>query len=254
MIKPFLYKLLENSATLILGLCATGVAVIIISTIQSIFDLHKVNETPGVLGAKYARIFVPTFSHEEIHPNLNKIDLYLETSKWNIARLLITPIATPSFVAKPESLKNYLEENSISINIIGSISKAYLYIQTDKIDLEQESVYFFIVGDHSIQGNLISAESQVNEANFNINANTNDFLYDMSKLPITQLSDPVETRTEEHVDILEEFFNKGDEKKQYFVGGFVWTATIPNYISKIEIRYKCADGNQCNISVNNNLN
>lgn len=156
--------------------------------------------------------------------------------------LLASPISTPSFVTDEDKLTNYLSANSIFIRVRGGISKAYLYIQTGDIDIQHESVYFYIVDGTSIGGHLDPKNSLIAE-------NGNEFLYDLSKLPLMQLPySPTKKPTEYDVvkSMLNHYvlYNKG----VYYIGGFVSTTKLPNQISKMEIRYSCDPTNPCQIS------
>ena len=176
--------------------------------------------------------------------------MFLETSRWNVVNILSAPIATPPFVTNPDKLKKYLENNSVAINVKGDIDQAYLYIETGPINIQNESVYFFIVDGHSKQGHLVASESPVHESKSD--QSRTDFLYDMSQLPLSQLPFPLEDH-KTTIDAVSEFLNQdinyknSENKRQYFIGGFVSTTRLPNQISKIQIRYKCKEDQKCSI-------
>ncbi len=153
-------------------------------------------------------------------------------------------VETPDFVTDPQKLRDYLEEKSVKLTIIGQIDEAYLYIKTGIIDITRESVYFFVVDSYSKQGHLVSSENLVQ-------SNT-DFLFDLSKVPLSQLPFPLEPKAE-IVNVLDEFLNQNisyKSSREYFIGGFVSTTKFPNGIQKMEIRYSCKTF-YCTITANN---
>lgn len=189
-------------------------------------------------------VIVPDVTKKGIEEQRGKeVDFLKETSQLNVVTIYSKPLSTPTFVTNPNKLREYLEQNSVEINIQGDISEAYLYVKTGSIDVQKDSVYFFIVNNHSKQGHLVSSESL-------ISSSSTEFLYDMSKLPLKQLLDP----KKEEPNIIEEFLNRDlgykTKKRQYFVGGFVSTTKLPNQIEQMEIRYKCKLDINCSIETN----
>lgn len=155
--------------------------------------------------------------------------------------LLSQPISTPSFVTDPDRLTNYLSANSILIGISGEISKAYLYIRTGDIDIQKESVYFYIIDGSSISGHLNPTESLISD-------NGNEFLYDLSQLPLVQAPYSPNTKPD-HKDVISTMLNhiSSYNNRSYYIGGFVSTTKLPNQISSMEIRYSCVPFSPCQI-------
>lgn len=159
---------------------------------------------------------------------LNKVILYKEALK------------TPSFVSNPIRLTEYLEQNATEIIIEGVIDSAYLYIASSTIDINKESIYFWIVDGESDGGHLIPSESLSS-------GNGNEFLYDLRKLPLIQRPYFPE-KPSRHIDIISEYLNKDishKQKRQYYIGSFVSTTLLPNEIVSFEIRYRCKLETDC---------
>lgn len=225
---------------IVTGLLLVFLASVFTTVLPTILSKFKQPTEGGVV--------VPDITTEGIEEKKGeRIELLAETARLNIATIYSeeNSLATPAFVINPDKLRDYLERNSVEINVQADLSEAYLYIKTGAIDVKNESVYFFIVNRHSKQGHLVASESLVSSS-------TSEFLYDMIKLPLAQLPFPLEPKKKE-INVVEEFLNKDlpykTKKRQYFVGGFVSTTKLPNKIERMEIRYKCKLDADCFIEV-----
>lgn len=187
------------------------------------------------------------FTKEGIEESKRIEENFLDkTSKLRIAKLYENPLPTPSFISNSPKLKQYLESNTVKITINGELAEAYLYIKTGKINIENESVYFWIVDGKSDGGHLLASENLAQGAG-------NEFLYDLEKLPIVQLPYSLD-KSPSYLNIVENYLNKDisyKPERQYYVGAFVSTTILPNQVENFEIRYKCKTGSDnCSIVVN----
>ena len=226
----------------------TGVFLIVLASILTT-GLPFLYRLIGIKPEEKSTIEVKPITREGIEEEKKsqQEDVLLTTNNLKKAIIYDTPLVTPSFVSDPQKLANYLEKNSVEINVRGQLSEAYLYIKTGPIDVERESVYFFIVDGYSSGGHLFSPENLATST-------SSEFLYDLEKLPLVDL--PFSTKNKARkVNIKEEFLNKDiaykneSYKRQYFVGGFVSTMKLPNQIDRMEIRYSCKPTEICEISV-----
>lgn len=192
-------------------------------------------------------VFLPepdVLSKDTIKENIGKKDSSLvDTSKMLTVDLIKEePLVTPSYVSNKEKLRKYLETNAQEIVTSGKIKEAYLYINTNAIDIEKESVYFWIVDGKDDGGHLIPTES--------LSAGkSGEFLYDLSKLPLIQLPYSLSKKAD-HIDVLGQYLNQDisyKDQRQYFIGAFVSTTILPNQINQMTIRYTCVVGEQCSI-------
>ncbi|MCQ3944272.1 MAG: hypothetical protein DPW11_00620 [bacterium] len=250
MSKEFLHRLMENITSALVGLFAIGIGVFVIYSLQISFEKPLIPKPSSSINSE-APIVVPNLTTQGISDNKDQDNLFLQTDRWNVANILANPISTPPFVTNPDKLRNYLEGSSVEINVEGNLDKAYLYLSTGPIDINRESVYFFIVDGYSKQGHLVASESPVNGQS---GLGRTEFLFDLSKLPLSSLPFPLEDH-KEYVDVLSDFLNRdidyksAGKKRQYFVGGFVSTTRLPNQITKMQIRYQCEIGQSCKIIV-----
>ncbi len=221
-----------------------GVVMIIVSTAIIIaFELIS----GGIsIGRNKTLIPNPEITVKGIEENRGKVMDKLEQSdKLNKISLYKDPLQTPSFITNPEKLSQYLETHTASITIIGEISEAYIYIKTGPIDIENESVYFWIVDGKSDGGHLSPRENLTSN-------NGNVFLYDLEKLPVVDLPYSI-GKTPSHLDIVNNYLNKDiphKSSKQYYAGAFVSTTRFPNQVESFEIRYGCKSTSTCSISLN----
>lgn len=187
----------------------------------------------------------PNITIEGIQENRGKEEDRLEqTSKLLKVSLYKQPLETPSFVTNRAKLTKYLESNTSGIYIDGEISEAYLYIKTGQIDIEKESVYFWIVDAKSDGGHLLPTENLASGTG-------NEFLYDLVKLPIIQRPYSI-SKAPEHIDVVNDYLNKDlsyKDRREYYVGAFVSTTRLPNQVENLEIRYACKQGIICSISL-----
>lgn len=159
------------------------------------------------------------------------------------AIIIDKPIPTPVFVSNPDKLTDYLFRISQGIVAEGEIKVAYLYINTGSIDLENESVYFYMVDGKGKGGHLVPTESLIP------NSGT-EFLYDMSKLPFVQLPYSLK-KPIDHFNMKDEILNfePQNTERKYYIGAFVSTTRLPNQVEKVEIRYSCEINTFCEIKV-----
>ncbi len=180
-------------------------------------------------------------SEENIKSAKGKAETILkQTERIKKVVLYENPLATPSYVSNPARLTDYLEQNTVEIIIEGIIDSAYLYVVPDSLDIKQESIYFWIVDTKSEGGHLVPGESLSS-------GSENEFLYDLRKLPIIQRP-YFPDKPPKHADIVSEYLNKDisyKQRRQYYVGAFVSTTSLPNEITKFEIRYRCELGMEC---------
>lgn len=157
--------------------------------------------------------------------------------------LLSEPIYTPPYVMDPEKLKQYLISKSVAIKVVGVVKNAYLYIKTNKLDLEKESVSFYIVDGKTVAGHLFAPESLYDQKE-------NEFLYNLSKLPLVKLpySSKLKLGDDNYRNVVKEIFNSDvGQGKHLYIGGFVSTTKLPNAIEQIEVRYSCVNNANCQI-------
>ena len=187
----------------------------------------------------------PNVTVEGIQENRNKKDDRLtEIEKMNTIQLYNKPLQTPSFVSNSDKLTKYLESNTVKITIIGEVSEAYLYVKTGSIDIEKESVYFWIVNNKSDGGHLSPTENLVSK-------NGNEFFYDLVKLPVVQRPYSI-YRSPTYIDVVNNYLNQDigyKEEREYYVGAFVSTTQLPNQIENLEIKYSCKQGVHCSINL-----
>lgn len=192
-----------------------------------------------------APVVVSTITKEGIEAGKSNLgDLLQQTKNYKRIDLLSSPIDTPSFVTNPDKLRDYLEQKNVAIVIEGKIDKAYLYIKVKQINISSESVYFFVVDGYSKQGHLVSSESL-------ISGSGNDFLFDLSQLPLSSLPFPLESK-EKKINVINEFLNKDlsyKKERKYYVGGFVSTTQLPNSLDVLQIRYTCPEEMGCLIRI-----
>jgi len=165
-----------------------------------------------------------------------------ETEDFKKISIYSKPLETPVFVSNSEKLTKYLEQNAVEIVAEGTIEKAYLYAVSGSLDINKESIFFWIVDGESDGGHLVPSESYTS-------GKGNEFLYDLRKLPLVERP-YFPNKPAGHVDIVSKYLNKDisyKTKRQYFVGAFVSTTTLPNQISKLEIRYRCELGSNCRV-------
>lgn len=189
----------------------------------------------------------PEITLAGIQANIGKQDSILEeTELINKVKIYSESLETPSFIMNSKRLTNFLEKNAVEITITGQLSEAYLYVRTGPIDIENESVYFWIVNNRDDGGHLFVPSSLASGIG-------NEFLYDLEELPIVQL--PYTTKkTPKTVNVVDNYLNKdlpGKSQRKYYVGAFVSTTKLPNRINELEIRYKCKSGSNCSIVVTN---
>ena len=165
-----------------------------------------------------------------------------ETIDYKRVDLLTSPIETPNFVTNPSKLRNYLEQSNVAVVIEGDVDRAFLYLKAKHIDINSESIYFFIVDGYSRQGHLVSSESL-------ISGSGNDFLYDLKQLPLSSLPFPLENK-KQIINVTDDFLNRDISYKQerkYYIGGFVSTTQLPNSLDVMQIRYVCKSTSACTI-------
>lgn len=158
--------------------------------------------------------------------------------------ILDSPIQTPPFVTEPDRLRDYLGKVSKSILISGLFENAYLYIKTGDINIQNESIYVYLVDGRIADGHLYPPEAMQPITD-------NVFIYDLRNLPLEQfpysLSD---TSRLKYKNVVEDLFNYQPEtNKSYYIGAFVSTTKLPNQITTLEIRYKCQTNSNCSIAL-----
>ncbi len=155
-------------------------------------------------------------------------------------KLLKEPIITPPYYVDTEKLKNYLISKSVSIKVFGKIESAYLYVKTDSLNLENESVSFYIVDGKPVTGHLFAPLSIFSRGD-------NEFIYDLKNLPLVDLPYSIKKTPTTHdvVDVL----NNASEKENLYIGAMVSTTTLPNQVEQIEIKYNCVNKGNCEIRI-----
>lgn len=159
-----------------------------------------------------------------------------------VVTILGTPISTPVFVTNPGKLTEYLASTAQSIQVQGTVKSAYLYIKTGDLDIQNESVYFYIIDGKSFGGHFLPTESLIPDSG-------NEFLYDMSKLPLVQMPYSLKS-TPNYSNAIKEMLNHITDynKRKYYIGSFVSTTKLPNQVERIEIRYSCDPTDLCQIT------
>lgn len=156
--------------------------------------------------------------------------------------LLKEPIVTPPYYTNSDRLKNYLISKSVSIGIKGTIEDAYLYIKTGTLNLENESVSFYIVDGNSIAGHLFAPKSVFSRGD-------NEFVYNLKELPLVKL--PYSIKNDPDIEnVVEKVLNHASVvKENLYMGALVSTTTLPNQVEQMEIRYTCVNRGDCEIRV-----
>lgn len=233
-----LNKILDLSN--ILGGVIMFFVIIVISIFVVKIPLFTSKQQPQQTPAQ--QINVSTLTKETIeHSKQNANDLNYDTT----LTLLDSPIQTPPFVTDPDRLRDYLGKVAKTIVISGEIEDAYLFVQTGGINIQNESVYFYIVDGRTADGHLYPQEA-LQPVTDNI------FIYNLKNLPLEQL--PYSLNNPNHLihkNIVDEIFNyqpKGWDRK-YYIGAFVSTTKLPNQITSLEIRYKCKESTTCTITL-----
>ena len=238
----------ENSThwkQVLMGVAFIALASIVSTSIPLLYnyfdllvDVKKPQPSPQSI------VEIPTITKEGIVDSISnqQKDKLLETTDYEKINLLMSPIETPSFVTNPDKLRSYLEQKNVAIVIEGNVDKAFLYLKAKHIDINNESIYFFIVDGYSRQGHLVSSESL-------ISGSGNDFLYDLRQLPLASLPFPLENK-KQTFNIVDDFLNRDityKHERKYYVGGFVSTTQLPNSLDIMEIRYTCKPTITCAI-------
>lgn len=221
---------------------ATSIIIFIVLVISSIsiFGLPNLINPPK---KEPPSINVSTITKESIESSKKKADtLNYDTT---LDLLQGTPIPTPPFVLDPDRLRDYLGKVSRTIIISGDIEDAYLYIATNEIDINNESIYFYIVDGKIAEGHLYPKEALSPITN-------NTFIYDLKKLPLMSfpysISNPRDLR---HPNVINDLFNFHGQnlERKYYIGAFVSTTRLPNQVNNLEIRYKCKISSTCSINL-----
>jgi len=223
--------------TILGGVILVFVSMIVVAIFEYVGGQYKNKETKV--------IEEPTLTVQGIKENKGKVDNKLEETKnLFVTKLYDNPLPTPSFVSNQELLTKYLERNTSEIIIKGEISEAYLYIKTGPIDINKESVYFWIVDGTSNGGHLLPTENLSTQSG-------NEFLYNLERLPTVQRPYSINSKPE-YIDVVNSYLNTDlnyKPNRQYYVGAFVSTTLLPNQIENLEIRYGCKLGSDCSITV-----
>lgn len=150
--------------------------------------------------------------------------------------ILDKPIFTPAFVTDPNKLKDYLGKVSTTIIITGKIKNAYVYIKSGEIDIQKESIYFYIVDGRTVDGHLFPPEALQS-------INNNAFIYDLGNLPLVKFPYSLNGQVV-YENVIEKIFNYPTtyNNGRYYIGAFVSTTKLPNQITSIEIRFTCEQG------------
>lgn len=237
--KNWLDKVLEiiDLKNLISGVVLFGVIILVSIVVFKLPIIPKLSP-----GTKSIDINVPNLDKKGIEESKQKVERLNYDTKLSI---LDSPIETPPFVTDPERLKDYLGKVSRTIILTGDVEDAYLYIQSGDINIQTESIYFYIVDGKIAEGHLYpkDAISSVSDSTF---------VYDLKKLPLMKFPYSLTTPTKlEYVDVVTTLFNRQGQgiERKYYIGAFVSTTKLPNEIKAIEIRYKCKQSSTCNIVI-----
>lgn len=220
----------------------TSIIVFIVLVISSI-AIFGFSNLSGKPKQEEPKINVSTLTKETIESSKKQAERLNYDTTLDV--LQGSPIATPPFVLDPDRLRDYLGKVSKTIYITGEIEDAYLYISTGRLDINKESIYFYIVDGKIAEGHLYPKEalSPVSD---------NTFIYDLKKLPLMKFPYSFEHPNNlEHVDVVNTIFNRQGQgiERKYYIGAFVSTTQLPNQVNSLEIRYKCKQSSSCNIAI-----
>ncbi|MDO8515292.1 MAG: hypothetical protein Q7S14_02220 [bacterium] len=220
----------------------TSIIVFIFLVISSIaiFGLSILSDKPK---SENPQINISTLTKETVESSKKQVEKLNYDTTLDI--LQGVPISTPPFVLDPDRLRNYLGKVSKTIYITGEIDDAYLYISTGHLDINKESIYFYIVDGKIAEGHLYPKEalSPVSE---------NTFIYNLKNLPLVKFPYSLDRPTHlDHKDVVNTLFNRQDQnvERRYYVGAFVSTTQLPNEVNAMEIRYKCKQSSSCSITL-----
>lgn len=219
--------------TILGGIILVFISLVVVTVFEFIGGKYKASTTQT--------LDEPKLTMEGMKENKGKVDNRLsQTENLRIVKLYDQPLTTPSYVSNQQELTKYLERNTAEIIVVGELSEAYLYIKTGPIDINKESVYFWIVDGTSDGGHLLPTDNLGSQLG-------NEFLYDLEKLPIVQRPYSIHSKPK-YINVVNKYLNTDINYKadrQYYVGAFVSTTLLPNQIDDLEIRYWCKQGSSC---------